>query len=448
MEGVTLIESGTSRRHFAFLKQFESAKNDAKADAVVLSTIEEVQSALSCKNSQSLSSASLASYLLVLLQCWELFPTTSDIAFTRPSIQFALVPTLQLAATAKRPKEILLAYTVLGKIFQAQDDEEQQQTSLLVLNTVRQHLEPGSVSSSTMKGKGKERSNANTATHTDPLALPKVTFALRSIISGVPSGPDIFPALYGPVSLLCHHTEEGIQRLALDALGKIQTYIELDESIASATWERTRGILSSYRKKKDGRAIASESLARSLLRSIGRAMELKVVGVDTACEAAMDLHREHPSPGIALACLDLCIVMIKKHGGKDETLSMAKKATAEACLQYKDSYSTLLSGTKLLGMLSNVDTSDEPEIRAVWTLIKSHLMSRNANRKLLALSALEAFLPYSWHSALNEATIKLDKTEMDSLMGMLGDRDESVRARVSDTVSYCIWEGVFISFFL
>ena len=367
--------------------------------------------------------------MLVLLHCIELFPTSHDSALALPSIQFALIPSLHLAAIATRARHLLLAYNILGHVFAAQGHEEQHQTSLLVLNTIRQHLEPGKDNDKARRGQ-----RAKQSTQTDPLSLSKVTFALQSISIGVPAGPDIFPALYGPVSQLCHHPDEGIQRLALDALGKIKSYADQDDGVARAVWERARAVLSSFSKSRRGVG-ASEALPRALLRAVKRAMEDKVVADEAACEAGMALFALQSSPALALSCLELCGDIVLRGACGAATVERVQSATVDICQTYPSSFSMLLSAARLLGKLCVLDAAMEPsQVQSVWALIRTHLNAKNANRKLMALSALQAFLPFSWPAAGNAAGIELDEVEMGKLMAMLSDSDESVRMQVSASV--------------
>ncbi|UZJ57366.1 hypothetical protein CBS101457_006686 [Exobasidium rhododendri] len=425
MDGVTLIESGTSRRHFALLKRVESVKSPSEADGIVLSTIAEVQSALSSRNAPSLSFSSLASNLLVLLQCLELYSASTETHHTQLNIQFALVPSLQLASTATKAKDILLAYTVLKRLYESQDEQIQQQTSLLILNTIRSHLESGLVSAGDSKGKRRRRTDA--IEEVTSTSFSRIYFALKSIIAGFPAGPDIFPALYGPVSLLCKYPDEQIQSLALNALGRIRTYVEFEESIERADWERAKRILVDYCKKPRNAAVEGKSLSSALLRSIKRAVEAEVIDVDAGCEHFLALLLAQPE--MSTAGLRECMMMAKRYAGSKEVLERLKTLTAESCLRNKEDYSATLSSAQLLGEMADVGRADDPLIKAVWTLISSHLKSKNINRIVLALSALEAFLPYSWPSAGNEAGLELKDEEMGILMEMLGHRDGNIRTR-------------------
>jgi hypothetical protein len=434
MEGVTLIESGTSRRHFALLKQVELAKSDAQADGIVVSTIAEIRSALSSQSFNSLSSPSLASYLLVLLQCLESFPNSSINAHTQPSIQFALVPGLHLLSTATKANELLLAYAFLRKITAAQDVDGQQQTSLLVLNSIRKHLEAGFVECGKVgKGKGKSRSPVDANVAANRLSFLRISFALKSIVAGFPSGPDIFPALYGPVSLLCRHQDEGIQSLALDSLRQLGTYLDHDESIERANWERARAMLSRYEKGRKTGITTGQSLPRALLRSIKRAVEASVISADLACEWSIALLEARPE--LSLASLKNWLATIKNFGGGEEILEKVKAMIADRCIDDSDDYSTLLSGARLLGEVADVGQADDPKIKAIWVMILGHLHTKNANRIMLVLSCLEALLPYSWPAADNRAGLELGDTDMNAIMGLLGHRDESIRRRVSASLT-------------
>lgn len=250
----------------------------------------------------------------------------------------------------------------------------------------------------------------------------------------MPAGPDIFPALYSPISQLCHHQDESIQRLAIDALGKIQSYLDHDEGLARAIWERVRGLVKSYSSKKSSKSKAtSDSYARALLRAIRRASAQGILSVQVACESALALVDVQESPVLSLACLDLCMVMAARGAIEQSTLDRIWKLAAEVCVLHPSKYSILLSSASVLGRLASLDpaSSSLQEVKPVWSLIKSHLSARNANRKSLSLSALDSFLPFLWFDASNAAGIELEESEMTILMAMLGDKDDSIRLRVS-----------------
>lgn len=350
-------------------------------------------------------------------------------------MQFALIPALHLAAIATKGKELHIAYTVLGRILAGQIDEEQHQTSLLLLNTVRQHLESSLSISSRAQGKTRHRSQGSGEV-ADPLALKKTILALRSLIAGVPAGPDIFPALYNPVSQLCHYPDEGVQQLALDVLGKIHSYLDHDEGLSKAIWERVRGLIRSYTSKRSGKSrAASESLAKALLRATRQAVLQGVLSGQVACESVLLLIDAHHSPAVSIACLKFCVDMASTEANEQVTLESLWRIASEICELHPSSYSVLLSGASILGrlaLLNEASPTTSAYAQPVWIQIKSHLSAKNANRKLLLLGALEAFLPFEWYNAGNAAGLKLEEPEMSTLLAMLGDKDESIRIRVSD----------------
>lgn len=338
---------------------------------------------------------------------------------------------MHLAAIAAKVKELHIAYTVLGRILEAQSDDEQRQTSLLLLNTLRQHLE--SINSRAQGKKRQPRESSRDAI--DPLAYAKTSLALNSLLLGVPTGPDIFPALYSPVSQLCHHPDEGIQKLALDALGKIQSYLDHDEGLSRAIWERVRGLMKSYTIQHSGNSrAASSSLAKALLRATRRAVDQGVLTGQAACESVSALIDTHHSPTLSIACLTFCVDMASKSDLEQALLERLWSQSSEVCQLHTSDYSILLSSANLLGQLASIK-DEEPafaQVHPVWKQIKSHIFAKNANRKLLLLGALEAFLPFRWYDAGNAAEVKLEEAEMETLLTFLGDKDESIRIRVSD----------------
>jgi hypothetical protein len=375
--------------------------------------------------------SSLTAHLILLLHCVDLFPSSNDIRLRRPSIQFALVSALHLAAIAKRGKELYIAHKVLGKIFADQGQEEQLQTSLLLLNTTRQHLEATSSHISRSKGKGRQNDGGEKF---DTFAIARTSLALKLIIAGVPAGPDIFPALYGPITKLCHHPDESIQRLALDALGKIYSYLEHDEGLARAIWERVHGLMKDYSSKQSGKSKESgDSFGRALLRAIKRAVDQGVISSQIACQSIITLIDTQHAPALSITCLEFCVDIAAGSILEQSTIEELCRLASEICIQLSNSYSILLSGARILGRLALINTATSAQhIKPVWNLLKSHISAKNANRKLLLLSALESFLPFSWFNAGNAAGVELEEAEMTDLLAMLGDKDESVRVKVCD----------------
>lgn len=385
----------------------------------------------------------------MLLHCIDLFPSSNDIRLRRPSIQSSLVPSLHLAAIAKKTKELHIAYTILNRIFAEQSEEEQRQTSLLLLNTTRQHLEAtSSILRDEAKGKRGQLED-HSREEGDRHATAKTTLALKSIIAGVPAGPDIFPALYGPISRLCHHPEESIQRLALDALGKIYSYLDHDEGLAKAIWERERGLTKIYNNKHTGKSKnVGESLGRALLRATKRALDQGVISGQMACHSVISLTDLHHSPFLSIACMQFCVDVAAAAGSviEQSILEAIWRNVSEVCVLHTNGYSILLSGTGILGRLALLDPSwsSTQTIKPVWQLLKSHISVRNANRRLLLLSCLESFLPFSWFNAENAAGIELEEAEMADLLAMLGDKDESIRLRVSTRAAIDSTESVLM----
>lgn len=325
----------------------------------------------------------------------------------------------------------MIAYKVIGIVIKDQGEDEQRQTALLLLNTIRQHLE-SIPASDPLKGieKGARQSTSNV---NSSLVLARATLALRSIIFGVPTGPDIFPALYSPISRLCHHSDERIQSLALDALGQIQSYLDYDESLSRAIWDRVHSILAKFDKKRNGtgRGITI-SLKKALLRAIRRAVDQRVLDRKRACELASTLIDLEGSPASSIACVEF--VMDVASGGEvdQRSLENIKMTLSKICLDDPHNYSILFSAAQILGKLALVELppKSSQELQSIWVLVKSHLGAKNANRKLLVLGALESLLPYRWFDEANEAAIELEELEMGTLMSMLGDRDDSIRSKV------------------
>lgn len=300
-----------------------------------------------------------------------------------------------------------------------------------MLNTLRQHLEVDDT--------------AHVA-HDAKRRRTKVTLALRSIINGLPSGSDIFPALYGPISLLCDNADEGIQSLALGALAKVFSYIEYDEGLARATWERSRVILE--RNAKARTLFGGTALPKALLRAARQAHQYQIISNGKYVEICFRMANEKHSPYVSMLALQ-SVVDIAREASMDLALVEEIRSIAtRVCLDSPDDYALLLSLFQLIGRLApeGWQRSRFEGLPAVWGLIREHLSAKNANRKVLALEALAAFLPFRWFDVDNIAGIQLSEMEMGLVMDMLGDRDDNVRLQVGNCIKARFTQELLINF--
>ncbi|PWN36621.1 uncharacterized protein FA14DRAFT_186822 [Meira miltonrushii] len=435
MEGITLLESKTSRVHFAFVKRLEGAKTSKQADQIIQQTIQEVRSTLQSKEPTTLSESTIASQLLVLLHCFQVYPFDDLTTATSFNLSFALVPTLHLLATAQYARRLQIAYSTLALLIGpfASPNEELQTSSLLVLNTIRQHL--GSHTHSSTKRNQSEGESS--------LQRARQYFALRSIVKGTPSGSDCVPALYGPVSNLITHEDDRIKALAIEALFVLNGYREEeeDQGITRATYERVRDVVTGSvkrngkQKARSSEKIGSkkdiEGLKRSLVKVSRIALTQGVISMDEFVSTLVSLDDNQSSTGMKTYIAKNLSQQLSKEGSQ---------VTAAACGTVIDWASTgckdvlgdnplFLELTRLLGIVRSSSAEDDWKgtIADVWQVLIGHLQSRNANRRILALSVLDALLPFGWQ--LGDSDVQLSEENMQSLMSLLSDADATIRIR-------------------
>lgn len=433
MEGVTLLQSGATRAHFALVKRLEGAKSAGQADDIVLTAIKDVKDRFTSKHAQELSEDSLSSQLLVILHSLQVYPHAVGFNHVQLDLSFTLVPALHLLATAQRARGLQIAYDVLNALLgpSAASDIEQSASALLLLNTVRQHL------SGTAQSHGRRGMRLDNTSPSLDYACKH--FALRSISSGTPSGPDVVPALYGPVFSLLSHEDENIQSLAIEALVKLDSYRqeEEDEGVAKATWERIHDVVTAelkrHGKSKAGsfRDTRGEGLQRALLKAAGYALSHQALSVEDYIDVLLHAGGQEASLWLDLAVVrDLQVTVSRCQDIlRPEVADKIASWINEKVHKREAHLSFLLAASDLCGSLSKTGTSGlkDKSARSIWALSGGHLLARNANRKALALRVLDAMLPFGWASPKSADDIHLDEKGMAALMDMLKDGDAMIR---------------------
>lgn len=433
MDGVTLLESKTSRVHFAFIKRLEGAKTTKDADKIIHQTIEEVRSTLQSKETSALSESTIASQLLILLHCFQLYPFEDLTGCITFDLSFALVPTLHLLAITQYARRLQIAYSTLALLIGpfALPSNELQASSLLVLNTIRQHLGSQTHTSISQRHHSEGESSIQRA---------RQYFALRSIIKAIPSGSDCVPALYGPVSALITHEDDGIKALAIEALFVLNGYRqdEEDKGVTRATYERICEVVAGTLKRKGKQKVRSssknesrhdlDSLKRSFVKVSRMVVSQHVISVEDFITTLISLDEGQSSTWMKLHIAKNLSQTISKgisEAGSEATVAwLSTGCSTEDALGHNP---LLLEIARLLGIVkSNSAEIDGKAITAeVWRIMRGHLQSRNANRRILSLNILDALLPLGWH--LQESDIQLSEKDMNSLMSLLSDTDNTVR---------------------
>lgn len=436
MEGITLLESKTSRVHFAFVKKLEGAKTSKQADEIILQTVEEVRLTLQSKEPNALAESTIASQLLILLHCFQVYPFNDLIPCKSFDLSFALIPTLHLLATTRHARRLQIAYSSLALLIGpfASPNEELQSSSLLVLNTLRQHL--GSQTHKTTR-------NIQSQEGESSLQRARQYFALRSIIKKTPSGSDCVPALYGPVSSLITHEDDGIKALAIEALFVLNSYREEeeDQGVARVTYERVRDVVFGSVKRngkqkarlsgKAGSKKDTEGLKRSLIKVARTALTQQVISMDEFITTLVSLDDSQSSMWmktyIAKNLTQQILIQVPQVSAAGfETIG---EFITLGCKDFLEDNPLFLEIASLLGIMrsSSAEIDLKRLIATVWQITTSHLQSRNANRRILALTVLDALLPFEWQSA--DSDIRLSEENMQSLMSLLSDADATIRLR-------------------
>lgn len=267
--------------------------------------------------------------------------------------------------------------------------------------------------------------------------------ALRSIVQGVPAGPDCVPALYGPVTDLLDDDDSTIKALSVEALVTLSSYREdEDHSEARATFKRLQSIASVSNatgvKGKAGlspsKSNKSDRMHQALLKAMRIYKEAGAISVDEAAELLLSAVTKDASQWLATTAMRDLRLLAGSMGGHPAKGSEMTGWCQVMLASHPHSMAVQLEGARLIGVLhQNSQSPLEAPIRQLWEEITRHLSSKNANRKLLAVHALHALLPLQWASPSPEDTAKgvvLDEAHMQQLLDLLSDSDSSTRVAV------------------
>lgn len=287
--------------------------------------------------------------------------------------------------------------------------------------------------------------SADESSKSKALRYAQTYFALSSILSGLPSGPDVVPALFGPTLSLVGHRDAKLNALAIDALAKLESYVKDDDSVAIAAWERTKTVIAAEygTGEANGKARARKTapslpLLKPCLRSIRRASQRGYWDVERSlevlCHILDGLVHDDADHALVRATSEAIAQVAALGNPKPHILEKAAVALVDAFGNCQSTYSTALGIVRALGALqSRAQTLDPPHalapknLDAVWNAVRCHLKARNANRKILVLGLLDALIPFG---NLDEAH-GFGADEVGQIVSLLGDMDSTVRRRVS-----------------
>lgn len=258
--------------------------------------------------------------------------------------------------------------------------------------------------------------------------------ALQCIISGTVSGSDIIPALHGPVSSLLHHGDLNIKALAVQALVALNRYREEEnKEEALLMWEQIHNVVNMARKvngkskeSKDERGEQLELAFLNAARSFhGQGHFPSDKYVCTVFEV------DHNNMSSSLTVIAFQHIRQALHGQwSDGTVSALYEWIAKQHESLPQSLPLQLETSRLLGKLQAYGyPPDTRSIQILWQHLTTHLKSKNANRRLFAVQALKALLPFEWYSEEKFAQhdLRLDEGTMESILRLLGDVDPSIR---------------------
>lgn len=493
MEGVTLLESGTSRAHFALSKQLEQAPSASAAYGLALHTLTLLRGTLT--STSYASPTSLCSHLLVLLHILRCFPALGAQADVE---SWALVPSLHLAATGTTSRQVCVAYQLLAcLLLRTNKSKEEESTSLLQLNTLRSHL---------------------AAQPDTPLARVRLHCALVHTIEALHAGTigaESLPALWAPLLHLTRCVDAGVRERAVCALGALSRLG--DEGIKAVARSRLGEVLaraeapleqslrgeasdSSSRRKEKGKERESSarikhgsrrhrpkeaqvpqhtgpetegSVKLAALRALRLALRAKETQPEAVAMSALEVLRQAGSAALQatllLGALELLLECTETQQLSPPLVTEIRSATLALLVltapqQTGSAFALQVGAAQLLGALhstaSTSATSASAEDEAGWAalnaVLKAHLGGKNANRRAVGVRMLSALVPLGWAAApgaaeealigeaeekgnkeeketmeRRKAGVVLQESEFAALMSGLAHPDSTVRTLVS-----------------
>lgn len=292
------------------------------------------------------------------------------------------------------------------------------------------------------------------------LKYAQTYFALSSILASLPSGADVVPALFGPTLALVDHHDAKISALAMDALATLELYVKEDESFAIAAWQKSKAVIGAKfsvadveesescdgtltsKTRRGGTSSGSGSLVLSCLRAITRASKRGYWSVDKSLGVLrtilVRLVEEGASHALVRASCDTIALVAARGRPSCDVLRLVADALVDAFASCQGTYSTALAIVRTLASVQKRAESLESShtilvknLDIIWDATRSHLSTKNANRKVLLLGLLDALLALG---SLEEAN-GFGADEVTRIVALLGDQDSTVRRSVSLTSS-------------
>ncbi|KAK0241249.1 armadillo-type protein [Armillaria nabsnona] len=372
---VPFISSGaSSRRHYALVRNVETAQSVQQADEYIFAEVRSIRSQF---NDPGLSLRSCRELLILLLYCYNAVTTS---ALKQDALYFAIPHAINLAEAASNAKDKRIGYLFCSEVMPPNHELQ-----LMLVNTLRKDLEDSS--------------------------LTRICLALDNLITS--STEDMIPAVQARLRDLLVHNSPHIRRRALMVYRALSRHDpDLMKPIIPTVMKRM----------KDHNASVSGA-AISISASIPDNRDIHKLTNELFSSASTIGHPE------SRYWLLTIIRTLRNLGLNDTNLPNVIRLIRSASTN-KD-YGLLREAALLLGEIRNeaflnVAMSSR---RAPVESIREILVSREPNEQYLFLSCLECVDPMWWAGITPECPAVLEEWEVERFMLLLDSADPLIRRK-------------------
>ncbi|PBK74014.1 ARM repeat-containing protein [Armillaria solidipes] len=372
---VPFISSGaSSRRHYALVRNVETAQSVQQADEYIFAEVRSIRSQF---NDPGLSLRSYRELLIVLLYCYNAVTTS---ALKQDALYFAIPHAINLAEAASNAKDKRIGYLFCSEVMPPNHELQ-----LMLVNTLRKDLEDSS--------------------------LTRICLALDNLIAS--STEDVIPAVQARLHDLLVHNSPHIRRRALMVYRALSRHdLDLMKPVIPTVMKRMKDHDSSV----SGAAI-------SISASIPDNRDIHKLTNELFSSASTIGHPE------SRYWLLTIIRTLRNLGLNDTNLPNVIRLIRSASTS-KD-YGLLREAALLLGEIRNeaflnVAMSSR---RAPVESIREILVSREPNEQYLFLSCLECVDPMWWAGITPECPAVLEEWEVERFMQLLDSADPLIRRK-------------------
>ncbi|KAK0494902.1 armadillo-type protein [Armillaria luteobubalina] len=372
---VPFISSGaSSRRHYAFVRNVETAQSVQQADEYILAEVRSIRSQF---NDPGLSLRSCRELLIVLLYCYNAVTTS---ALKQDALYFAFPHAINLAEAASNAKDKRIGYLFCSEVMPPNHELQ-----LMLVNTLRKDLEDTS--------------------------LTRICLALDNLIAS--STEDVIPAVQARLQDLLVHNSPHIRRRALMVY---RAFSRHDPDLM-------KPIIPTVMKRMKDHDSSVSSAAISISASIPDNRDIHKLTNELFSSASTIGHPE------SRYWLLTIIRTLRNLGLNDTNLPNVIRLIRSASAS-KD-YGLLREAALLLGEIRNeaflnVAMSSR---RAPVESIREILVSREPNEQYLFLSCLECVDPMWWAGIIPECPAVLEEWEVERFMQLLDSADPLIRRK-------------------